>query len=128
MPASNVLGELGKGYKYAIEILNEGRIGIGAQMVGIAQGAFDNTLPYLFQRKQFGQLIGDMQVRSAQRHAWPPHPLAGPCTVCFARRSLSDQARVVVAACQGGLLATGPAPRACNCSTPKWRSTSRRRG
>jgi hypothetical protein len=62
VPASNVLGEVGKGYKYAIEILNEGRIGIGAQMVGLAQGAFDSTMPYLFQRKQFGQLIGEMQV------------------------------------------------------------------
>lgn len=55
------MGEVGKGYKYAIEILNEGRIGIGAQMVGLAQGALDNTLPYLFQRKQFGQFIGEMQ-------------------------------------------------------------------
>ena len=67
MPASNVLGEIGRGYKYAIEILNEGRIGIGAQMVGLAQGAFDTTMPYLFQRKQFGQLIGDMQVRAHVR-------------------------------------------------------------
>jgi len=61
IPASNVLGEVGKGYKYAIEILNEGRIGIGAQMVGLAQGAFDVTMPYLFQRTQFGSAIGDFQ-------------------------------------------------------------------
>ncbi|KAI9360388.1 acyl-CoA oxidase [Zopfochytrium polystomum] len=61
VPASNVLGEIGKGYKYAIEILNEGRIGIAAQMLGLAQGAFDNALPYLFERKQFGSLIGDFQ-------------------------------------------------------------------
>ncbi|EGF80206.1 hypothetical protein BATDEDRAFT_35120 [Batrachochytrium dendrobatidis JAM81] len=61
VPAENVLGEVGKGYKYAIEILNEGRIGIAAQMLGLAQGAFDNALPYMYQRKQFGQAIGDFQ-------------------------------------------------------------------
>jgi short/branched chain acyl-CoA dehydrogenase len=57
----HVLGELGKGYKYAIQILNEGRIGIGGQMLGLARGVFDETMPYLFQRKQFNQLIGDFQ-------------------------------------------------------------------
>ncbi|RKO98094.1 hypothetical protein CXG81DRAFT_14779 [Caulochytrium protostelioides] len=61
VPEANVLGEIGKGYKYAIEILNEGRIGIAAQMLGIAQGAFDEVLPYTYQRKQFGQAIGDFQ-------------------------------------------------------------------
>ncbi|KAL2916466.1 hypothetical protein HK105_203899 [Polyrhizophydium stewartii] len=61
VPVENVLGEVGKGYKYAIEILNEGRIGIAAQMLGLAQGAFDNALPYMYQRKQFGQAIGDFQ-------------------------------------------------------------------
>ncbi|KAJ1569192.1 hypothetical protein HK405_008669 [Cladochytrium tenue] len=61
VPAANVLGEVGKGYKYAIEILNEGRIGIAAQMLGLAQGAFDEAMEYLFQRKQFGSLIGDFQ-------------------------------------------------------------------
>ncbi|KAI9363257.1 acyl-CoA dehydrogenase/oxidase [Pilaira anomala] len=61
VPKENILGEVGKGYKYAIEILNEGRIGIAAQMIGTAQGAFDIALPYLFQRKQFGQFIGDFQ-------------------------------------------------------------------
>ncbi|CAO3615741.1 unnamed protein product [Cunninghamella echinulata] len=61
VPKENVLGEVGKGYKYAIEILNEGRIGISAQMLGLAQGCYDITLPYLFERKQFGQRIGDFQ-------------------------------------------------------------------
>ena len=61
VPASNVLGEVGKGYKIAIEVLNEGRIGIAAQMLGIAQGAMDASIPYLFERKQFGQRIGDFQ-------------------------------------------------------------------
>jgi alkylation response protein AidB-like acyl-CoA dehydrogenase len=61
VPKENVLGEIGKGYMYAIEILNEGRIGIGAQMLGLAQGAFDAVQPYLRDRKQFGQPIGDFQ-------------------------------------------------------------------
>ncbi|KAI8836908.1 acyl-CoA dehydrogenase/oxidase [Chytriomyces cf. hyalinus JEL632] len=61
VPADRVLGEIGKGYKYAIEILNEGRIGIAAQMIGLAQGAMDEALPYMFQRKQFGTFIGDFQ-------------------------------------------------------------------
>ncbi|MBT9557353.1 MAG: acyl-CoA dehydrogenase [Myxococcales bacterium] len=61
IPAANVLGEIGKGYKVAIETLNEGRIGIGAQMVGIAQGAFDHTVRYVQERKQFGQTIGSFQ-------------------------------------------------------------------
>eukprot|EP00035_Acanthoeca_spectabilis_P021874 m.440732 g.440732 ORF g.440732 m.440732 type:complete len:416 (-) comp18555_c0_seq1:904-2151(-) len=61
VPAENILGELGQGYKYAIGILNEGRIGIGAQMLGLAQGCFDATMPYLFEREQFGTKIGDFQ-------------------------------------------------------------------
>jgi len=61
VPVDNILGEIGKGYKYAIEILNEGRIGIAAQMTGLAQGAFDHTMPYLKQRKQFGKAIADFQ-------------------------------------------------------------------
>ena len=59
--ADAVLGEMGRGYKIAIEILNEGRIGIAAQMLGVATGAYEATLPYLFQRKQFGSRIGDFQ-------------------------------------------------------------------
>ncbi|CAG8508671.1 12822_t:CDS:10 [Ambispora leptoticha] len=61
VPEENVLGEVGKGYKYAIEILNEGRIGIAAQMIGLAQGAFDHALPYTLVRKQFGQPVGEYQ-------------------------------------------------------------------
>lgn len=61
VPKDRVVGEVGKGYKIAIEILNEGRVGIGAQMLGIAQGCYDATLPYLFERKAFGQAIGDFQ-------------------------------------------------------------------
>uniref|UniRef100_A0A8R1ELA2 Uncharacterized protein n=1 Tax=Caenorhabditis japonica TaxID=281687 RepID=A0A8R1ELA2_CAEJA len=59
---SAILGEYGKGYKYAIECLNAGRIAIGAQMIGLAQGCFDQTIPYLQQREQFGQRLIDFQV------------------------------------------------------------------
>src|SRR6185295_17749704 len=61
VPAANVIGELGKGYKIAIETLNEGRIGIGAQMLGIAQGAFDYAMGYIRERKQFDRPIADFQ-------------------------------------------------------------------
>ncbi len=61
VPKENVLGEVGKGYKVAIETLNEGRIGIGAQMIGIAQGAFDAALEYVQDRKQFGKAISEFQ-------------------------------------------------------------------
>ena len=61
VPKANVLGEIGKGYKVAIETLNEGRIGIGAQMVGIAQGAFDYAMVYMRERKQFGHRLADFQ-------------------------------------------------------------------
>ena len=61
VPEANVLGEIGKGYKIAIETLNEGRIGIGAQMLGLAQGAFDFAMGYLKERKQFGKAIADFQ-------------------------------------------------------------------
>jgi len=61
VPASNVLGAAGQGYKVAIETLNEGRIGIGAQMIGIAQGALDHTIKYTKDRKQFGKTIAEFQ-------------------------------------------------------------------
>ena len=61
VPDANVLGEVGKGYKIAIETLNEGRIGIGAQMLGIAQGAFDYAMGYIRERKQFDRAIADFQ-------------------------------------------------------------------
>ena len=61
VPKENVLGEVGKGYKVAIETLNEGRIGIGAQMIGVAQGAFDAALAYVQERKQFGKAIAEFQ-------------------------------------------------------------------
>ena len=61
VPKENVLGEVGKGYKIAIETLNEGRIGIGSQMVGVAQGSFEHGLRYAQERQQFGKPIADFQ-------------------------------------------------------------------
>jgi alkylation response protein AidB-like acyl-CoA dehydrogenase len=61
VPKSQVLGEVGKGYKVAIETLNEGRIGIGAQMVGLSQGALDHSVQYVKERRQFGKAIADFQ-------------------------------------------------------------------
>jgi short-chain 2-methylacyl-CoA dehydrogenase len=61
VPKENVLGEVGKGYKIAIETLNEGRIGIGAQMIGVARGALEHAIAYTKERKQFGQKIADFQ-------------------------------------------------------------------
>ncbi len=61
VPADNILGEHGKGYKVAIETLNEGRIGIAAQMLGLAEGALEHALQYARDRKQFGQRIGQFQ-------------------------------------------------------------------
>ena len=61
VPKANVLGEVGKGYKTAIETLNEGRIGIGAQMIGLAAGALHHAIAYTKERKQFGKPIADFQ-------------------------------------------------------------------
>jgi alkylation response protein AidB-like acyl-CoA dehydrogenase len=61
VPRANILGEVGKGYKVAIETLNEGRIGIGAQMIGVAQGALDHAIAYTKERQQFGRAIAGFQ-------------------------------------------------------------------
>jgi alkylation response protein AidB-like acyl-CoA dehydrogenase len=61
VPSANVLGEVGKGYKIAIETLNEGRIGIGAQMLGLAEGAWGHAARYAQERKQFGKAIAEFQ-------------------------------------------------------------------
>jgi alkylation response protein AidB-like acyl-CoA dehydrogenase len=61
VPRDRILGDIGKGYKVAIETLNEGRIGIGAQMIGLAQGALDYTINYTKERRQFGKSIADFQ-------------------------------------------------------------------
>jgi len=84
VPAANVLGEVGKGYKAAIETLNEGRIGIGAQMVGLAQGALDQAIRYTGERKQFGRTISDFQAVQ--------HQLARAATDVHAARLLVYEA------------------------------------
>ncbi len=61
VPKANVLGKAGHGYKVAIETLNEGRIAIGAQMVGLAQAALNHTIAYVQERTQFGHAVGDFQ-------------------------------------------------------------------
>ncbi|TMW66092.1 hypothetical protein Poli38472_003857 [Pythium oligandrum] len=66
VPKEKIMGEVGKGYKIAISTLNEGRIGIASQMLGLAQGVYDQTIPYLFDRHQFGSPIGDFQAMQHQ--------------------------------------------------------------
>ena len=66
VPKENLLGEVGKGYKIAIETLNEGRIGIGAQMLGLAQGAWECAAKYAQERKQFGQPLTNFQAVAFQ--------------------------------------------------------------
>jgi alkylation response protein AidB-like acyl-CoA dehydrogenase len=61
VPAANVIGEVGHGYKVAIETLNTGRIGIGAQMIGVARGALEAALAYVKERKQFGKPVAEFQ-------------------------------------------------------------------
>merc|ERR1719301_62154 len=71
VPKSRVVGEVGTGYKIAINALNEGRIGIGAQLVGMSIGAFESVMPYLHERKQFGQPLADFQgMRLQYAQAW----------------------------------------------------------
>ncbi|HUR34479.1 MAG TPA: acyl-CoA dehydrogenase [Vicinamibacterales bacterium] len=84
VPAANVLGEVGKGYKAAIETLNEGRIGIGAQMVGLAQGALDHAIKYTSERRQFGKAVAEFQAVQ--------HQLARAATDVHAARLLVYEA------------------------------------
>ncbi|XP_032681522.1 short/branched chain specific acyl-CoA dehydrogenase, mitochondrial-like [Odontomachus brunneus] len=88
IPESNILGQFGHGYKYAAGFLNEGRVGIGAQMIGIAQGCLDATIPYTLERKQFGKDIFSFQ--SMQ------HQIAQAVTeVEYARLLVYNAARLV---------------------------------
>ncbi len=88
--ANDVLGEVGMGYKVAIETLNEGRIGIGAQMVGLAQGALDHTLRYVREREQFGRPVADFQGVQFQLAEMATEVEAGRLLVYNAAR-LKDQ-------------------------------------
>ncbi|KHJ42994.1 putative acyl-CoA dehydrogenase [Trichuris suis] len=90
IPANCVLGEVGQGYRYAMEALNEGRIGIAAQMIGISQGCIDRTIPYLKERKQFGRRIFDFQRNEHSQGM--RHQLAEVCTKLEAARLLTYNA------------------------------------
>src|SRR5258708_7917371 len=85
VPAANVLGEVGKGYKTAVRTLHEGRIGIGSQMIGLAQGALDHAIKYTSERKQFGKAIAEFQAVK--------HQLARAATEIEAARLLVYNAR-----------------------------------
>ncbi len=97
----SVLGKVGVGYKVAIETLNEGRIGIGAQMVGLAQGALDHTIQYVQEREQFGRAIGQFQGVQFQ--------LAGMATEIEAARLLVYNAARLKDAGQDFLMAAAQA-------------------
>lgn len=114
VPASSVLGEVGKGYRYAIEILNEGRIGIGAQMVGLAQGALDLTLPYVHERKQFGSRVADFQAVQHQLAQLATELEAARLLVFNAARSKEAGLNVVKEAAMAKLFASQVAERAAS--------------
>lgn len=93
VPAANIIGGEGTGYKIAIEILNEGRIGIAAQMLGLAEGAFAKAVPYTFERKQFGQAVGTFQgLAFQQAHALVQLEAARLLTYNAARRKEEGRA------------------------------------
>jgi alkylation response protein AidB-like acyl-CoA dehydrogenase len=96
VPRRNVLGDVGKGYKTAIETLNEGRIGIGAQMIGLAQGALDHAIAYSKARKQFGKTIAEFQAVQHQLARAATDLLAARLTVYEAAR-LRDAGRPFLA-------------------------------
>ena len=107
VPLANVLGPVGQGYKIAIETLNTGRIGIGAQMIGVARGALDAAIAFVQERKQFGKPVAEFQAVQFQ--------LAQAATEVEAARLMVDNAaRLKDAGCQFT-------------RRPRWRSSSRAR-
>lgn len=111
VPPENVLGEVGKGYKVAIETLNEGRIGIGAQMVGLAQGALDHTLRYVQERAQFGRPIGEFQGVQFQLAEMATNVEASRLLVYNAARLKDAEEDFLMAAAQAKLFASEMAQR-----------------
>lgn len=106
-----VLGEVGQGYKVAIETLNEGRIGIGAQMVGLAQGALDHTIRYVQEREQFGRAIGQFQGVQFQLAEMATDIEAARLLVYNAARLKDAGQDFVMAAAQAKLFASEVAQR-----------------
>jgi len=111
VPAENVLGEVGKGYKVAIETLNEGRIGIGAQMVGLAQGALDHSVKYVQEREQFGRPIGTFQGVQFQLAQMATEIQAARLMIYNAARLKDSGKDFVTEAAMGKLLASQIAGR-----------------
>ncbi|OQW51553.1 MAG: acyl-CoA dehydrogenase [Proteobacteria bacterium SG_bin7] len=114
VPKANVLGEIGKGYKYAIETLNEGRIGIGAQMLGIAGGAYKAALNYVQSREQFGQPISNFQGVQFQIAEMRTQLEAAKLLVYNAARLKDQKADFIQAAAMAKLFASKAAEKICS--------------
>ena len=108
---ADVLGEVGQGYKVAIETLNEGRIGIGAQMLGLAQGALDHTVRYVGEREQFGRAIGSFQGVQFQIAEMATEIEAARLLVYNAARLKTEGGAFVVKAAMAKLFASEMAQR-----------------
>lgn len=111
VPKERVLGEVGQGYKVAIETLNEGRIGIGAQMVGLALGAYEHTLKFVQERKQFGKAIADNQAVQFQLAEMATQIHAARLLVYDAARRRDNGQDFLTAACYAKLFASRAAER-----------------
>ncbi len=114
VPKENVLGEIGKGYKYAIETLNEGRIGIGAQMLGIAGGAYKAALDYVQSREQFGQPISSFQGVQFQIAEMRTQLEAAKLLVYNAARLKDQKVDFIQAAAMAKLFASKAAEKICS--------------
>jgi short-chain 2-methylacyl-CoA dehydrogenase len=112
--AANVLGTVGMGYKYCIEILNEGRIGIAAQQIGIAKGCLDIVMPYLQERVQFDKKIGDFQGMQHQYAQTATELYAAECMLYHACRLKEQGVKVVKQASMVKLFASQVAERAAS--------------
>jgi alkylation response protein AidB-like acyl-CoA dehydrogenase len=108
---ADVLGEVGQGYKVAIETLNEGRIGIGAQMLGLAQGALDHTVRYVGEREQFGRAVGTFQAVQFQIAEMATEIEAARLLVYNAARLKAEGGAFVVKAAMAKLYASEMAQR-----------------
>jgi short/branched chain acyl-CoA dehydrogenase len=111
VPRTHVLGDVGKGYKVAIETLDEGRIGIGAQMIGLSQGALDHAIQYTKERRQFGKPIADFQAVQHQLAQAATELEAARLTVYNAARLRDDNQPFVTQAAMCKLFASQVAER-----------------
>ncbi len=114
VPAANVLGDVGKGYKVAIETLNEGRIGIGAQMIGLAQGALDHAIAYVKTRKQFGKTVAEFQAVQHQLARAAMELRAARLMVYEAARLRDERKPFVIDAAMSKLFSSEMAERAAS--------------